>query len=120
MISGHALPPAVVAELRLAFGAEPPFEPLRGGEGRTFAAGEIVVRHEDDPTDAAFIAGVYERVASSPAFRVPRPIRTTDGAWLTQSGWSAWTFVSGKASAAADLPRVIPAVEAFHCGCGRS
>ena len=112
--SVSTLPPAVVAELRGAFGAEPPFGALRGGGDRAFLAGEIVVRREDDPTDAEFIAGVYDRAPASPAFRVPRPIRTADGAWLTSSGWSAWTFVSGRAAVADDLPKVIPAVEAFH------
>jgi uncharacterized protein (TIGR02569 family) len=113
-LSSNALSPTVIAELRRAFGANPPFETLRGGGDRAFAAGEIVLRQEDDPTDPAFIADVYERIPASSAFRVPRPIRSADGEWLTGSGWSAWTFVTGRAAAPEDLPRVIPAVEAFH------
>lgn len=112
--SAGTLPPDAVAELRREFGAEPPFEPLLGGEGRTFAAGDIVLRREEDAEDAALVAGVYARVPPSPAFRVPRPVRTAGGAWLTRGGWSAWTFVAGRPATAADLPRVIPAVEAFH------
>jgi hypothetical protein len=33
---------------------------------------------------------------------------------VSPAGWSAWTFVSGVAATAGDLPRVLPAVVAFH------
>jgi hypothetical protein len=109
---GFPLPAAV--ELRDCFGARPPFRRLPGGEGRTYTAGRLVFRREDNRDDATLIARIHARLPRSRAFRVSRPVPARCGSWVSPAGWSAWTFVSGVSATAADLPRVVPAVTAFH------
>jgi len=46
-------------------------------------------------------------------FRVPRPLHTVDGRWMTD-GWTAWTYVECRHATAEDVPACIDAVRAFH------
>jgi uncharacterized protein (TIGR02569 family) len=86
---------------------------LPGGEGRTYRAGDFIYRRETDPTETAFIAELYDSLDVD-GFRIPTPIRTKHGAWITPDGWSAWTFVDGQPATPNDVPQVIAAIQAFH------
>lgn len=68
-------------------------EPMAGGRGRTWRAGDVVITSVDDPAEASWLATVFEQ-RPVPGVRVARPIRSTDGRWVV-SGWTAHRFVSG-------------------------
>src|SRR5690349_24577604 len=80
---------------------------LAGGEGRTYRAGDYVYRKEHRRAEAAYVADVYMRLPSS-GFRIPRPIRSNHGTWLSSDGWSAWSFLPGRPVAPDDVPIVLP------------
>lgn len=101
------------AEIAQAFDAVDAPHLLPGGEGRTYRAGDIVYRREANIVEATYLADVYHSLHSDD-FRVPRPIRTKQGSWISSTGWSAWTFVPGRPAGQADLPSVVAAVRAFH------
>jgi len=90
-----------------------PLHRLAGGEGRTYRAGDIVYRCESRIAEAAYIADVYDMLPAS-GFRLSRPIRSLQGAWVSPEGWSAWSYVPGRAATPTDVPGVIPAIHAFH------
>jgi uncharacterized protein (TIGR02569 family) len=89
---------------------------LAGGEERTYRAGDIVLRRENatEILDAEFAAELFATVAESRDFRVPRPLHTRQGTWLTSDGWAAWTFVEGRAAGPNDAPMMARAIAAFH------
>jgi uncharacterized protein (TIGR02569 family) len=95
------------------FGVDRPVRLLPGGEGRTYRAGDHIFRRETNPAEACFIADLYSSMEEQ-GFRLPRPARALDGAWVTPQGWSAWTFVEGQPATTQDLAQVIPAIQAFH------
>jgi hypothetical protein len=86
---------------------------LPGGENRSYRAGEIVYRHESSISEATFIAGLYANLPMR-GFRLPQPIRSFQGAWVSPEEWSAWSFIEGRPAAPGDIPIVIEACEAFH------
>ena len=101
-------PPAVLA----AFGATGPAQPLTGGKGGTWRAGDIVLKPAEGDAEPRWRAGVLADLPPSPHFRVARPVRARDGDWLA-GGWEAARHVAGHAD-----PRrvddVVRAGEAFH------
>lgn len=99
-----------------AFGVRSLPTRLAGGEERTYRAGDIVLRRENatEIPDAAFAAELFAGITESRDFRVPRPLRTRQGTWLTSDGWAAWTFVEGHAAGPDDAPMMARAIEAFH------
>lgn len=66
---------------------------LTGGRGRTWRAGNTVIKPVDAPVEASWLATVLEQ-RPVPGVRVARPIRSTDGRWVV-SGWTAHKFVAG-------------------------
>lgn len=86
---------------------------IEGGEGRTYRADDIILRKEANDFEANFYAELYDRIQPQ-GFRIPKPIKTIAGTWVTGDLWSAWTFVAGQAMTPADLPSVIPAIQSFH------
>lgn len=111
------LPPpdisTVSAVIAQAFEIAGALELLPGGEGRTYRAGGVIYRREADIAEATYLADVYDRLPEV-GFRVPRPIRTRQGGWVSPAGWSAWTFVAGRPATKDDLPATIAAIDAFH------
>jgi uncharacterized protein (TIGR02569 family) len=105
------LGPPPPAEVLAAFGASASDTiPLAGGTGRSWLAGDLVLKPVEDETAAAWVAGLLARIGED-GFRVARPVATSDGRW-TVSGWTASRRVEG-----AHAPRwaeVIGAGEAFH------
>jgi uncharacterized protein (TIGR02569 family) len=84
--------------------------PLAGGEGRSWLAGDVVLKPADDEIAAAWAADLLARIQED-GFRVARPVATADGRW-TFLGWTASRRVEGE-----HAPRwteVIGAGEAFH------
>jgi uncharacterized protein (TIGR02569 family) len=101
------------AEIAQAFDIVGALHLLPGGEGRTYRAGDIIYRREANIVEASYLADVYHSLHGD-GFRIPKPIRTKQGSWISSTGWSAWTFVPGRPALQADLPSVIVAVRAFH------
>lgn len=79
-------------------------ESLSGGRGRTWRAGNTVVKPVDNPVEASWLASVLEQRPVS-GVRIARPIRSTDGRWVV-SGWTAHRFVAGRTAARFDEIRV--------------
>lgn len=102
-------PPAVLA----AFGAagSRPF-PLSGGQGRSWVAGDVVVKPVDvDLEELAWQARTFSRI-SSVGFRLARPRRAGDGS-LCVDGWCATEYVTGTHEEGRWL-EIIAVGERFH------
>jgi hypothetical protein len=88
---------------------------LPGGEGRTYRVGQVVLRRENEPdrAEASWLAGLFAGLTPH-GFRVPHPLPTVQGDWVSNDGWAAWTFLEGRPATRADVPDLVPAIEAFH------
>jgi uncharacterized protein (TIGR02569 family) len=78
-----------------AFGAAAEPVLLPGGKGGTWRAGPTVLKPVDFLPEALWRAEVLDAVPDSAEFRVARPVRTTDGAWVAD-GWEASHWVAGE------------------------
>src|SRR6266566_3259459 len=105
--------PAVLA----SFGASADPVSLPGGEGTAWRAGQAVLKPAGDPRVARWTADLYrdlDTVTARPdlGFRVPRPLRTSAGAWV------AWQWLRGEPASWAGVspswPGLIAASRAFH------
>ena len=69
---------------------------LPGGEERTYRVGNIVLKHlyKDTLEYSLQISEWFSKIKED-GFRIPRPILTIDGKWVTENRWSAWTFLEG-------------------------
>ena len=78
----------------MAFGAtaDPP-DPMKGGQGRSWRCGNIVIKPAGEPAEASWLANTFEQLQVT-GVRLARPVRSSDGRWVV-SGWSAQRFVSG-------------------------
>ena len=88
---------------------EPPFR-LAGGQGETWCSGAVVLKRAD--AEATWRAEVLSALPESGDFRVARPVRAGDGAWVA-FGWEASELLVG----ATDVRRqdeVLTAAAAFH------
>lgn len=101
-------PPDHVLTAFNAAGAE--LHRLTGGRGRTWRAGNTVVKPVDEPVVASWLASVLEQ-RPVPDVRIARPIRSTDGRWVV-SGWAAHRYVAGSSAPRFDEIRV--AGQALH------
>jgi uncharacterized protein (TIGR02569 family) len=68
--------------------------PLAGGQGCTWAAGEVVLRPVKDDQEAVWIADVLAELPQH-GFRISRPIEARTGGWVTD-GWTAWSKIDGR------------------------
>lgn len=94
-----------------AFGiAEMPV-PLAGGEGRSFRAGGLVLKHSDLDEEVAWAGRVLQRLAGR-GFRVAPYRQTMAGEW-SADGWFAQTLLPG-AHAMDRWREVLAACEAYH------
>jgi uncharacterized protein (TIGR02569 family) len=85
---------------------------LSGGMGRTWLAGDVVVKPVDNPVEHAWVCEVY---AAWPACEVgvPEPL-AVDGRWSVD-GWSAHAYLPGSSARAGDDPDWFRhACDAFH------
>jgi uncharacterized protein (TIGR02569 family) len=97
-----------------AFGTPGPARPLAGGQGTSWAAGELVFKPDGGPL-TAWLGGALAGVRPD-GFRLAVPVRTADGGW-TCDGWSATRWVEGRErdhSTGWDWAAVLAAGRAFH------
>jgi uncharacterized protein (TIGR02569 family) len=86
------------------------------GHGRTWAAGDVVLKSVDDESEAQWIAELAARIEQR-GFRMARPIPSRAGRWIVD-GWSAWTRVGGEHSTTR-WPELLAAANAFHAAVAR-
>ena len=94
---------------------------LPGGVQEAYRVGDVVVKrlvaisleNQHSLTLAPWLA---EQIAGIPeaGFRIARPVASRDGAWMTDDGWVAWTFIEGRRAGESDVPAVIEAIRALH------
>jgi hypothetical protein len=107
-LSAKPPPPSVLAAFNSA--AHP--EPLTGGQGKSWRAGDIVFKPLDAlPEALEWQASVLPQVPST-HIRVAPPIRAGDGRFVVD-GWTAWKHVEGK-HADRRWPEIIQAGVDFH------
>lgn len=101
-------PPDVLA----AFGAPGPARLLDGGQGRTWLAGDVVLKPVDEAAEHAWVCQVSSRW-QCPDIDVARPLRAASG-WVVD-GWGAQTRRSGTTAVVAEDPDWFRAIHvAFH------
>jgi uncharacterized protein (TIGR02569 family) len=101
-------PPEVLA----AFGLSGPVRRLDGGQGRSWHAGDAVLKPVDEEPEHAWVCEVTAGWTSREV-DVPRPLRAAGG-WVVD-GWGAQARVPGATAAVADDPDWFRAVHvAFH------
>jgi len=67
---------------------------LFGGQGTSYACGNIVVKPEEDLEEAGWISQIFSELEIE-GIRIPKPIQTTNHQWVYK-GWSAHVFVDGE------------------------
>jgi uncharacterized protein (TIGR02569 family) len=103
------VPPVEVLEAFSASG-EPTL--MSGGQGRTWRAGDVVLKPVEDVVEHAWVAEVYDAWPSEEV-RVPQPLRAGD-AWSFR-GWGAHVLVPGETAQVGDDPAWFRAThDAFH------
>jgi hypothetical protein len=96
-----------------AFGASGVAHRLEGGQGQSFAAGDIVLKPAPDEESASWSADVLSSVVED-GFRVARPVRSSAGGWVTD-GWCAHTLVAGEHRTwDGPWPEALAACQRFH------
>ncbi len=89
---------------------------LSGGQGGSFRVGEAVLKPAEPDLRLTQWAAETLATIEEAGFRVPRPLRTTEGSW-TNGGWTASQFVPGAEPDHGSTPRwldIIEAGRAFH------
>ena len=71
-------------------------EPVRvvGGQGQSYRSGRVILKPAQNDEETNWIAEFY-LTADSDGFRLPKPIRSSSGAFVYQ-GWQAWEHVEGQ------------------------
>jgi uncharacterized protein (TIGR02569 family) len=105
-----AMPPS--SEVLAAFGATAEPEPLQGGRGGTWRAGDLVLKPVDFEPESRWRATVLDNVSDTDAFRVARSVPAASGDWLFQ-GWEASHLVAGRTEPTR-WDEAIAAGSAFH------
>ena len=105
----HTPPPKAVLD---AFSVHAVPVRLPGGEGRTFLAGDTVLKPVANAVEAAWIAETLRGLDGRGRFRVPRPIAARSGRWVAES-WVAWERVDGE-HRSGQWPQVLAVGDALH------
>lgn len=96
-------------------------EPLPVGSRTAYRVGDVVLKkigetsleNNGSPILSQWIAEFTGRLAPG-AYRLPQPVKTTNGRWITKDGWTAATFVEGRPATPADIPQCITALAELH------
>ncbi|MFI6359547.1 phosphotransferase [Streptomyces sp. NPDC050743] len=106
------LPPAAVLD---AFGVRDVAVPLAGGEGRSVRAGSFVFKPvgRAETEEVEWAAGLFECLVGQAGFRVPRPLRATDGRCVVD-GWAAAELVAGETGLQGRWASALTTSRAFH------
>jgi uncharacterized protein (TIGR02569 family) len=99
-------------EVLAAFGATADPEPLQGGRGGTWRAGDLVLKPVDFEPESRWRSTVLDKLPDSDAFRIARPVCAATGDWLFQ-GWEASHLVAGRTDPTR-WDEAIAAGSAFH------
>lgn len=94
---------------------------LPGGSQPTFRAGNAVLKrvketsleNNHSPQLIQWIADFTPNLQQD-GFRLPQPIATTNGSWITEDGWTAWSFLEGRHATVGDILSCIAGISAFH------
>ncbi len=88
---------------------------LPGGEGRTYRVGNVVLKHINNDTEeyTNWVADLFAGIKES-GFRISKPVANTKGMWITENGWTAWTFLEGDHNFTGHITESIKAITAFH------
>ncbi|MCC6179646.1 MAG: phosphotransferase [Chloroflexi bacterium] len=94
---------------------------LPGGSRPVYRVGDLVLKrlsrgaleHNRSWELFPWLAGVLDTLPHA-GFRVARPVRTRDGAWMTDDGWTASAYLVGRHATADDVPACIVAIQALH------
>ena len=100
------------AQVAAAFEVKREAKVLPGTEGRTYRAGNIVLRRGVETTALLWKIEVLRHLQGD-GFRVERPIRARDDRWVVGE-WTAWTFLEGRAATPADAALVSQGTHALH------
>jgi uncharacterized protein (TIGR02569 family) len=92
-------------------GSGPPLR-VDGGQGRTWVAGDLVLKPVDDAAEAEWVAAVLCDLPER-GFRLSRPVRSRTGRW-TAAGWSAWSRVDGDHNVSTRWREVVALGKSFH------
>ncbi|MEV0056222.1 TIGR02569 family protein [Saccharopolyspora shandongensis] len=109
MTSSATRPPETVLA---AFGVTDDPVLLPGGKGGTWCAGQLVVKPVEFLAETLWRAEVLHELPNSVEFRVARPARTADGAWVAD-GWEASLLIPGEPDVSRQ-DEVLRAGIAFH------
>jgi hypothetical protein len=110
-VSKPAPPPE---EVLAAFALEGALQHQTGGISQTvWRVGDVVLKpvQEPNPGEAEWVATALDAIDER-GFRVAKPLRATNGAWL-YNGWTAWHWVDGD-HCRDRWPDVAHAARAFH------
>ncbi|MEU8816770.1 TIGR02569 family protein [Actinoplanes sp. NPDC048796] len=102
------------AAVRHAFGVAGPARRLTGGQGTSWAAGDVVLK-PDGGVPHEWLAEAFADLTCQ-GFRLAAPVRARDGAWSVR-GWSATRWVPGAEpdySAVSTWHDILAAGRAFH------
>jgi uncharacterized protein (TIGR02569 family) len=78
-----------------SFGASGALVPMPGGSGRTWRAGDVILKPSDlSPAEHAWQAEILPTIRLD-GFRLPVPRRARGGG-LAVDGWAAWGYVDGE------------------------
>jgi ribosomal protein S18 acetylase RimI-like enzyme len=103
------------------FGVHETPQKLPGGSVEVSRVGDIVIKHISEtslennhsPDLAGWIAEFSAKITQD-GFRIPKGVPTVDGKWITDNGWTAWTFVEGSHATETDVPQCITAIQKLH------
>lgn len=88
---------------------------MESGEGRTYKSGNVILKYinNDSLEQTKWIIDLFHNIKED-GFRVPRPIAALDDKWITNDGWSAWTFLEGNHEYKRHIPLIINSIIDFH------
>jgi hypothetical protein len=96
-------------------------QPLSGGRGLCFFAGDVVLRPVDETTEAEWLGDLLLKLSnlSSPEYRVSRPLLPGTASLspphrFITNGWTASSFLSGKDGPKNKWSQLFNASRAFH------
>jgi uncharacterized protein (TIGR02569 family) len=89
--------------------------PLPGGEERTYKVGNAVLKqlHRGSAVVTSWTADLHAGIRED-GFRVARPLPTPGGGWITDDGWSAWTFLDGHHDYRGRIGECVAAITRYH------
>lgn len=92
---GSAVNTSPPGQLLAAFRIDEPLEPLPGGQGTAWGAGQLVLKPLDMSCEQMMWQEQILNDVREAGFRLARPVRAPDGR-LTIDGWVAWRRLEGE------------------------